>query len=163
MQQDPQRHPVGRIDAPVPQPAFQARTVARLAALPTIDCLSWSGLRVVVALRALARCSEAGREPMAELAGRLGSVSRARAFMAFADTLGHCWPEPMEVQRPCCRVVGPDEATLAAMVEAARLADRDAFGQAVEGFIRPDRHEPLFGLTLEIAAMFAELDRQVHN
>lgn len=134
--------------------------VARLASPPLLDDLSWPGLRSVVAFRILAICSRAGRDPLTELGRRFRSVTAARAFLELADLIGRYWPENVSVCRPCSRVLSPDEATFSDMVDAARNGDRMAFGQALEGFVRANRHEELFAATTQAVAQMDLSDWQ---
>ena len=66
--------------------------------------------------------------------------------------MGRCWPERVSVHPPCCRGLSPDERTLALLVDAAGSGDREAFSRAIDGFVRPDRHEPLYAAAVDLAA-----------
>lgn len=124
------------------------KTIERLAAPPMIGNLSITAIRAIMAFRILAFCGNAGREPVGELAQRLGSITAAKAFLGFADTVGRYWPEKVHVSRPCCRLLSPDEATLAALVQSAANCDRAASDRVLEGFVRADRHAALFEAAL---------------
>ena len=126
--------------------------VAKLARQKGIHDLSYLALKTVSATRLLAVCARTGRDPLLDLTQRFACITTAKAFIAFADLCGAYWPESVQVLRPCCRSVSPDEWTLAQLVDHAAHADRDGFGAVLAGFVRQDRHEPLFDRTVELAA-----------
>lgn len=128
--------------------ATRRKMIERLARPPMIDALSFPAVRTVMAFRILALCGKAGREPLVELTRRLGSVTAAKAFLGFADTVGRCWPENVHVCRPCCRMLSPDETTLAALVQSAARGDRAGFDRVLHGFVRAERHAGLFEAAL---------------
>ncbi|MGB3167579.1 MAG: DNA-directed RNA polymerase subunit beta' [Alteraurantiacibacter sp.] len=130
-----------------PRPSTQAhadRIVASLATLPTMPYRSHVAMRFVLGIRWLAMCERKRHDPVVELTQRLGSVTAAKAFIDFADLAGRCWPEPVQVLRPCCSLMTADESLFAAMAEAAARADRTKFSAVLDGFIRCDRHERLY-------------------
>jgi hypothetical protein len=139
-----------------PQGASTAETRARvirgLATSPLVGELSLPALQSVLALRIVALCSKAGREPVVELARRFRSLTAAKAFLALADRIGRYWPDRIMVHPPCCRGLSPDEGALALMIDAAGAGDREGFRRAVEGLVRRDRHDTLYAATVELAA-----------
>ena len=130
----------------------RVRWISRLAAPPLMGELSLLALQSVLALRIVALCSRAGREPVVELARRFRSVTAAKSFLALAERIERCWPERITVHPPCCRGLSPDENTLALMIDAAGAGDREAHRRAIEGFVRRDRHETLFAAAVDLAA-----------
>lgn len=130
----------------------RAVTIERLCRLPGIEDLSYLGYRTVSAIRLMAICGKAERDPLVELTRRFGSVTAAKAFLDFADLAGACWPERLAVMRPCCRIISHDEATLAAMADCAGRGDRTGFEAVLTGFVRPDRHERLFSSAAQAMA-----------
>jgi hypothetical protein len=132
--------------------AARERWIERLASPALIGDLSLLALRSVLAFRILALCSKAGREPVAELASRFRSVTVAKSFLEWADRVGRCWPERVSVHPPCCRGLSPDEKTFGLLIDAAGSGDREAFSRAIDGFVRPDRHEPLYAAAVDLAA-----------
>ena len=126
--------------------------IARLARTPHVGGLSLTALRTIAAFRVLAICSEAGREPLAEISMRFRSVCAAGTFLAFADAVGRTWPESVQFRRPRCPLLSPDEATLARLVDHASTGDRLGFGIVLDGFVRPDRHDALFSAAVAFAA-----------
>ncbi|KLE32244.1 hypothetical protein AAW01_09660 [Aurantiacibacter gangjinensis] len=112
--------------------------------MPTMPYRSAVQMRVVLGIRWMALCSRRGHDPVVELTQRLGSVTAAKAFLDFADLAGRCWPDTVQVMRPCCVQMTADETVFAGMADAAARADRDAFGTVLAGLIRHDRHEALY-------------------
>ena len=132
--------------------ALRESIIERLRQTPRIDDLTLVGLRAVMCFRVLALCSTAGREPVAELSGRLGSVGEAVGFLALADEAGKCWPENFTVMRPCCRLLSPDEASMAMMIQTARNADRPGFERIANGYLTDGAKEILFAALINYAA-----------
>lgn len=130
----------------------RAATIERLHRLPAIEDLSCLGYRTVSAIRLLAVCGKAERDPLVELTRRFGSVTAAKAFLDFADLAGDWWPERVAVMRPCCRVLSHDETAIAAMADCAGRGDRSGFEAVLEGFVRSDRHERLFASAAQAAS-----------
>lgn len=129
-----------------------SRAVAALNSVPDIRRQSLVSVHLVMSLRLCALFEQAGREPVAELAQRFGSVTAACAVLHLAGTLVRCWPDRYQAGRPCCRGLTPDEWTLAEMARAAETCDRAGFEAALAGFVRTDRHEPLFDASLRAVA-----------
>ena len=137
--------------SPLPRLA-QAVTIARLQQIGQLAPLDPIARAVIGAIRLLAVNSRLGRDPLPDLVQRFVSIEAARAFIAFADRVGTCWPERVQVLRPCCGLLSPDEATIAALVSAAAAGERLAFTRQIEGFVRPDRHDALFDLAVRLVA-----------
>lgn len=133
--------------------AASAKLIEQLAAPPRLGSLSLLALQSVMALRILALCSRAACEPVAELTRRFRSVTAAKSFLALTDCIGRYWPERVTVHPPCCRGLSPDEKTLAWLIDAAGAGDREAFGRAIDGFVRHDRHEALYTAAVDFAAV----------
>lgn len=93
-----------------------------------------------------------GRDPVPELAIRLGSVEVAAKALILAQTISATWPENIHVSRFCCRLLSHDEATIAAFVDAAAHGDLGAFEDALSGLIRTDRTHRLWEGALALAA-----------
>jgi len=130
----------------------QSRAVGALKTLPDIRTQSLAAVHLVMSLRLCALFDQAGREPVAELAQRFGSVTAACAVLHLAGTLVRCWPDRYQAARPCCRGMTPDEWTLAEMARAAENCDRAGFEAALAGYVRTDRHEVLFDAALRAVA-----------
>ncbi|WP_427963733.1 DNA-directed RNA polymerase subunit beta' [Altererythrobacter sp.] len=107
--------------------------------------------RFVFALRVIARHDRAAQDPFPFLAVRLGSLTVASLAIEFAQLCSRCWPEPIRVGAPCCQMLGYDETTLARMVAAASLCDRDEFSAEIDGLVRYDRHERLWQAAVRLA------------
>lgn len=130
-----------------------AALIDRMARPQDVRGLSLSGLHMVMAMRLCALFENAGRDPVPDLAQRYRSVEAACAVHGLVSTIKQVWPEPFMVNRPCCLAMTPDEATLAALVRSAKAADRDAFAQAIAGFVRSGRHDALYEATLHAVAL----------
>jgi hypothetical protein len=115
--------------------------------------LSLKGLHVTMAMRLCALFDAAGRDPVPDLARRYRSIEAACAAHGLVMTIKQVWPEPFMVNRPCCLAMTPDETTLAALARAAINGRREAFSDAINGFIRADRHEALYNATIHAVAL----------
>ena len=132
--------------------ASTRNTIAALAAPPRIERLGPVGGRFVHALRLIALHERIGRDPVPELAVRLGSVEVAAKALILAQTISANWPENIHVSRFCCRLMSHDEATIGAFVDAAARADRAGFEAALAGLVRPDRMHRLWEGSLALVA-----------
>lgn len=138
---------------PHPIPTDAARqTIAALAAPPRVERLGPIAGRFVHALRLIALHERAGRDPVPELANRLGSVEVAAKALILAHAISATWPENIHVSRFCCRLLSHDEATIGAFVDAAAEGDRRGFEAALEGLVRADRAHRLWESALALAA-----------
>ena len=135
------------------KPSAAAREViAALAAPPRIEENGPIAGRFVHALRLIALHERVGRDPVPELAVRLGSVAVAAKALILAHAISAAWPENIHVSRFCCRLMSHDEATIAAFVDAAAQGDRRGFEAALTGLIRADRMPRLWEGALALAA-----------
>ncbi|QZH74044.1 MAG: DNA-directed RNA polymerase subunit beta' [Erythrobacter sp.] len=123
-----------------------------MAVPPRLTSLSPVATKLVMAIRFLALCARSRQDPVAHLTSRLGSVTAAKALLDLADCAAHSWPETVQVCKPCCCALSPDESVFAGMAEAARRGDREGFGEVLSGFIRTDRHERLYAHAVEAVA-----------
>ena len=138
---------------PHPIPTDTARQmIAALAAPPRVERLGPIAGRFVHALRLIALHERAGRDPVPELANRLGSVDVAAKALILAHAIAATWPENIHVSRFCCRLLSHDEATIGAFVDAAAEGDRRGFEAALEGLVRADRAHRLWESALALAA-----------
>jgi len=126
--------------------------IARLAAAPRVEALGPIGARFVHALRLIALHERLGRDPVPELAVRLGSVEIAAKSLIFAQTISASWPENIHVSRFCCRLLSHDEVTIGGLVDAAARRDRAGFEDAVAGLVRPERWHRLWDGALALIA-----------
>jgi hypothetical protein len=134
-------------------PASTARaTIAALAAPPRIEALGPIAGRFIHALRLIALHERIGRDPVPELAVRLGSVEVAAKALILAQTISASWPENIHVSRFCCRLLSHDEATIGAFVDAAAQGDRQGFEAALTGLIRAERMPRLWEGALALTA-----------
>lgn len=118
--------------------------IAALAAPPRIETLGPIGARFVHAVRLIAHHERIRRDPVPELAVRMGSVEVAAKGMILAQAITASWPEHIHVSRFCCRLLSYDEATIGAFVDAAANADRMGFEGTLAGLIRADRMHRLW-------------------
>lgn len=130
----------------------RALQIERLLQPPRIQDLSYRALKTVAAMRLVAVYRRAGHDPLLELAQRFSSITGARAVLDFAQVVATSWPEDVMVMRPCCRIVSPDELTLAQITDAALGGDRAAFGEVLHGLVRQDRHDRLFDHAVRMVA-----------
>lgn len=135
-----------------PPAATIRETIAAMAAPPRIESLEPVGARFVHALRLIALHEGIGRDPVPELAARLGGVDLAAKSLILAHRIAAAWPENVVVSRFCCRLMSHDEATIGAMVDAAARADRTAFEASLGGLIRHDRTYRLWEASLALVA-----------
>lgn len=132
--------------------AASRKLIAALAAPPRVDTLGPIGGRFVHALRLIALHERLGRDPVPELAARLGGVEIAAKALILAQAISASWPEAIHVSRFCCRLMSHDEATIGAFVDAAARGDRVGFEAALAGLVRPERMVRLWEASLALAA-----------
>lgn len=126
--------------------------IAALAAAPHVERLGPVGGRFLHALRLIALHERMGRDPVPELAVRLGSVEVAAKALILAHAISASWPESIHLSRFCCRLMSHDEATIGAFVDAAAGGDRMGFEAALVDLIRPDRMHRLWEGALALTA-----------
>lgn len=141
--------PLGNL---LPRTARKA-TIDRLARRPMRSDLGFTGLATVSAVRVLALCVQCGRDPVDAHMLQFGCLETTRAFLDLADLTGNAWPDRVEVLRPCCMMISPDEHTLATLAECAIAGDRAGFSRQIEGYVRADRHDRLFDAAARFAAL----------
>ena len=135
------------------RPTTAARqTIAALAAPPRIERLGPVAGRFIHALRLIAIHERIGRDPVPELAAKLGGVEIAAKALMLAHLIAAVWPENVHVSRFCCRLLSHDEATIGAFVDAAAAGDRMDFEAAIAGLIRADRAPRLWEAALALSA-----------
>jgi hypothetical protein len=132
--------------------AATRQVIAALAAPPRVERLGPIAGRFVHALRLIALHERLGRDPVPELAARLGSVEVAAKALILAQIISAGWPENIHVSRFCCRLLSHDEATIGAFVDAAASAERHGFEAALTGLIRPERMHRLWEGALALTA-----------
>lgn len=135
-----------------PSATAARQTIAALATPPQIERLGPVAGRFIHALRLIALHERVGRDPVPELAAKLGGVEIAAKALMLAHTISAIWPENIHVSRFCCRLLSHDEATIGAFVDAATMGDRMGFEAAITGLIRMDRAPRLWEAALALAA-----------
>jgi len=118
--------------------------VAKLAEPARIASLGPVAARFIYSIRLVALHERRSRDPVPELASRLGSLDLAAKSLAMAHTIRSVWPEDIHVLRFCCGLMSHDEATIGALIDSAHARNREQFGRAVEGLVRPDRAHRLW-------------------
>jgi len=126
--------------------------IAALAAPPRIERLGPIAARFVHSLRLIAVHDRIGRDPVPELAAKLGSVDVAAKALILAQAIAATWPENICISRFCCRLLSHDEATIGAFVDAAAHGDRRGFEAALDGLVRAERTHRLWEAALALAA-----------
>lgn len=135
--------------------ATRPSVIESLRQPPLASHYSASAMTLVMAIRLIARCAVCQRDPLVELSCRLESLTAAKAALDFARACSLAWPEHAMINRPCCHALTPDEAVFAGMAEAARVADRVAFADLLDGLIRRERQDRLFTETQKAVAVLA--------
>lgn len=135
-----------------PPSAITQSIIAALATPPRVEALGPIGGRFVHALRLIALHERMGRDPVPELAVRMGGVDVAAKALILAQAISASWPENIAVSRFCCRLLSHDEATIGAFVDAAAVGDRVSFEGALNGLIRADRMHRLWEGAMALTA-----------
>lgn len=130
--------------------AASQAVIAQLAKPPCAADLDPIAARFIYSLRLIALHERAKRDPVPELAMRLGNVEVAAKSLALANAISATWPENIRVSRFCCGYLSHDEATIAALTNSAANRDPGMFEHAVAGFIRPDRTHRLWEAALDL-------------
>ncbi|TAD83765.1 MAG: DNA-directed RNA polymerase subunit beta' [Sphingomonadales bacterium] len=126
--------------------------VDALAIPPRVEALGPIAGRFIHALRLIALHERMGRDPVPELAARLGSVEVAAKALILAHAIAASWPENIHVSRFCCRLLSHDEIAIGLFVDAAARADRLGFEAAIAGLVRADRMPRLWEGALALTA-----------
>ena len=146
---------------PARQPlAARQDIVANLSAVPRLGSVGLLPLQTVMAFRILALCGKAGCDPICELLRRFRSLSAVKAFLALAERAETMWPERIGLHRPCCRLLSPDENTIALVVRAASDLDREGFERVLHGFVRSERHDAIYDAAVRFVAEMETNDWQ---
>lgn len=132
--------------------ASACATIARLAQPPRAVDLHPIAARFVYSLRLIALHDRARRDPVPELAARLGSVEVAARALTLAQAVQESWPETIHVSRFCCGLLSHDEATIGAIVGSAAMAGRAGLESAVEGLVSADHLPRLWDAALALVA-----------
>ncbi len=125
--------------SPGSSPGSSPTWLRRLQTPPRIDNLDPVAARFIYALRLMAVYQNADRDPAAELAVRLESVTAAVRAMELSQAILRAWPECVSVNRFCCKMLSHDEMTIGAMMTASAARDRQGFDRALCDLVRPER------------------------
>lgn len=124
--------------------------IAKLATPALIQDLGPLAARFVLALRLIALHERVGRDPVPELAVRLGSLDIAAKALSLSQVISSTWPDNIHISRFCCHMLTHDEQTIGALIASVAERDRDAFNANLEGLIRPSRVELLWEAVLSL-------------
>ncbi|MDJ0979413.1 MAG: DNA-directed RNA polymerase subunit beta' [Erythrobacter sp.] len=119
---------------------------ARLASLGPIAA------RFLYSLRLIALHERAKRDPVPELAVRLGSVEVAAKALHLSQAIASSWPENVQLSCFCSPRLTHDEATIGALLDTASARDRGGFEAQIDGLIRPARVHRLWEAVLGLVA-----------
>jgi len=119
--------------------------ITALAVPPRVKALGPIAGRFIHAMRLIALHERVGRDPVPELALRLGGVEVATKALILSHAIAASWPENIAVSRFCCRLMRHDEATIGAFIDAAAHRNRAGFEGALTGFVRPKMESPVVG------------------
>ena len=125
-------------------------TVQYLMEPPRLETLNPIAERFIYSLRLIALHERVKRDPVPELAVRLGGVDIAAKSLALCQAIAATWPENTHVSRFCCQRLTHDEATIGALINQAWSRDRDGFEAEIAGLIRPQRVNRLWEATLDL-------------
>ncbi|ALE18080.1 hypothetical protein AMC99_02809 [Altererythrobacter epoxidivorans] len=138
-------------------PATRAQEwVEALARPAAITALQPVAARFIYSLRLVATYQRARRDPAPELAQRLGQFTIAIKSLQLLDTIGHAWPDPVNVRRFCCCHLSHDELTLGRMMEAAWRGDEEGFARQVDGLVRSERIDRIWNDAVALVMAEAE-------
>lgn len=133
--------------------AHSRSIIAQMAEPPRMGKIGPIAARFLYSLRLIALHDRARRDPLPELAARLGSVEAAAKAFDLAQAISGSWPENIHVSRFCCDLLTHDEATIGALVDAVCERDRPGFESGIAGLIRPDRIERLWDAALDLVVV----------
>ena len=141
-----------------PSPSHSPRSASSLSAIESLkerarlQDLGPIAARFIYSLRLIALHDRVGRDPVPELAVRLGSVEIAAKSLSLSQAVTSIWPEHIHVSRFCCQLLTHDEATIGALIDCASRRERAEFEAQVEGLIRPERIHRLWSGVLALVA-----------
>lgn len=117
--------------------------IARLHVPATVNDLSPIAQRFIFRLRVVAVYRKAGRDPLAELTSRVGSITVAVKSLQLFESMAHVWPKPVHVQRCCCQILSHDELTIARALEAIAENNVDGFDAQLADLMPSDTRKTI--------------------
>ena len=141
-----------RLHLPRQKGSAHPAIIAELARVPAIADCGPIAARFIFALRLIALHERARRDPVPELAARLGGVGIAAKALALSQAIAASWPENIHVSRFCCERLTHDEASLASAIDAATACNRQAFEAQFEGLLKPAMSDQLWEPMLALIA-----------
>jgi hypothetical protein len=127
-----------------PPSASAQDVIAALGVTPRVEGLGPIAVRFIHALRLIALHERVGRDPVPELAVRLGGVEVAAKALILSHAIAASWPENICVSRFCCRLLSHDEVTIGGFIDAVAHRDRAGFEAMLAGLVRPERMHRLW-------------------
>jgi len=113
--------------------------IARLHVPATVNDLSPIAQRFIFRLRVVAVYRKAGREPLAELTSRLGSITVAVKSLQLVESMAHV----VHVQRCCCQILSHHELTIARALEAIAENNVDGFDAQLADLMPSDTRKTI--------------------
>ncbi len=129
-------------------PATYSSAIEGLSQPRRITDLGPVAARFTYALRLIALHERARRDPVPELAARLGNMEIAAKSLALSYAIASTWPEDIHITRFCCPLLSHDEATIGTLIDCAGRRDSTGFAQQIEGLIRAERVHRLWDAVL---------------
>lgn len=115
-----------------------------IASMTHIRHLSAAQGRIAFAMRIAVVFNKLGRNPVPELANRLGSCHAAGCFLNMVGEMGSAWPEPIYINPPCCPKLSYDEMMLLDLLEACGRANRKAFDELLVDLVPAQARDKLY-------------------
>lgn len=140
------------MNQPSRTPANASSIVRELAEPPRVTVLGPIAARFISSLRLIALHERVKRDPVPELATRLGGVDVAARSLVLSQAVAASWPENVHVSRFCCQLLTHDEATIGALIDNASSRNRKGFEAQLDGLVRPDRVHRLWEAVLGLVA-----------
>jgi len=133
-----------------------ANWIAKLKEPGKLSDLSPIAQRFVFSLRLVAVYRKAGRDPVAELTARMGTVTVAVRALQLIESFAHAWPDPLQLRRCCCQLLSFDELTLSAALQAAADGERCVFEHQLADMLPSEVRETVWASAIEyVTAEFA--------
>lgn len=111
--------------------------------------------KLVVAMRIAVFAHKSGHDPAPHVATRLGSAALSNQLSLVVEAIGHAWPEPFGVSRPCCGRLSPDETLFVGMLRAAVHGNRAAFDRQTREMLGEDARNLIYNLMWQIGKLNA--------
>lgn len=121
---------------------------------PDIRTLPAIEARLIIAMRVAVMARVHDLDCRERLSERLGSDLAATRMLILAETIGHAWPEPFQIARPCCSQTTPDETMLVAGIRLAASGNRPAYDALTGEMLGACERERIFTDLRHFAAAY---------